>query len=467
MPTNADEPNDTNAQVPESAAQQTASTSSGSGTVATRLAPHDIEALASIYDRRPRWLWRFVWLLPLVALISLAALWTILEIREFLSIAFAALFISFGIEPAVNWLQDHGWKRGLATAAVFVAVLVIIGVFIPLLLNVAINEGEKVESELPEWISEINDLLHSIGLDTTIRASDISSWFESLDFGSIGGEVFGVAQEVLGSVIFIFMIVLLTIYLVLDGPRLRRTICRRLPQRHQQTVLDLWELSIRKTGGYVGARSIILVTSFITAYVAMLIASFMSSDASGLREAAIPMAIFYGLSDAYVPVVGAYIGGFLPVLITLIAAGPLPALFVVAFIIVEKQFSDYLLSPKIEAHTMKINPAIAISAVFVGAEAMGITGALISVPIVAIVQGILSTVLGRHDLIENKLVRGGPIEEDQRDEETRYPGLAALIRRRDRSDADTGAAKSQTDRAADAGEDAAASDDAAARSDDS
>ena len=54
-----------------------------------------------------------------------------------------------------------------------------------------------------------------------------------------------------------FSVMLFTFYLVADGPRLRRSICSRLPRERQQRVLDTWDLAIDKTGGYLYSRALL------------------------------------------------------------------------------------------------------------------------------------------------------------------------------------------------------------------
>src|SRR5438094_2061499 len=70
----------------------------------------------------PRAAGRLLTVLVLAAILTLLIVTLADALREFFDIILLSLFLSFAIEPAVNWLARHGWKRGLATGAVFVAV---------------------------------------------------------------------------------------------------------------------------------------------------------------------------------------------------------------------------------------------------------------------------------------------------------------------------------------------------------
>ncbi len=65
----------------------------------------------------PPWTLRLVLTVILALAAALAALWFLQKIRNLITWVIIALFLSFAIEPAVNWLHAHGARRGLATGA--------------------------------------------------------------------------------------------------------------------------------------------------------------------------------------------------------------------------------------------------------------------------------------------------------------------------------------------------------------
>jgi predicted PurR-regulated permease PerM len=191
-------------------------------------------------------------------------------------------------------------------------------------------------------------------------------------------------------------IALFSFYLVADGPKLRRSVCSVLPPRQQKMVVGLWELSIRKTGGYLYSRVLLAALNATFTWFAFLIIGLPSPLA---------LAVFAGIVSQFVPVIGTYIAGALPVLIALLN-DPVKALWVIGYLVIYQQVENYLFSPRISARTMEIHPAVAFGSVFVGANLLGAVGAFLALPAAAIVQAFVSSYLHRYELIEEDALAG-------------------------------------------------------------
>jgi predicted PurR-regulated permease PerM len=101
----------------------------------------------------------------------------------------------------------------------------------------------------------------------------------------------------------------------------------------------------------------------------------------------------------FVPVVGTYIAGILPLLLTVVDS-PLRAGIVVAVIVIYQQLENFVVAPRVTAHTLEIHPAIAFGAVIAGAALFGPLGAVLGLPVAAMVQGILGSVGLRYDVVD-------------------------------------------------------------------
>jgi predicted PurR-regulated permease PerM len=117
--------------------------------------------------------------------------------------------------------------------------------------------------------------------------------------------------------------------------------------------------------------------------------------------------LWVGLVSQFLPVVGTYIAGVLPVVITFLDS-PLKALIVIAFIVVYQQIENYFFAPRITARTMELHPAVAFGAALAGAAALGPAGAILALPAAAMAQAILSEWGTRHDVIESELTTIAP-----------------------------------------------------------
>jgi predicted PurR-regulated permease PerM len=106
----------------------------------------------------------------------------------------------------------------------------------------------------------------------------------------------------------------------------------------------------------------------------------------------------------FVPVIGTYIAGALPIAIALIA-DPIDALWVLGVILVYQQVENYWFAPRITAQTMDIHPAVAFGGVIAGAALLGPVGALLALPAAATLQAFVSTYVTRHEVVESPLTR--------------------------------------------------------------
>jgi predicted PurR-regulated permease PerM len=190
-----------------------------------------------------------------------------------------------------------------------------------------------------------------------------------------------------------FTVGLFTFYLVADGPRLRRTICSVLPPDRQQLAMRIWDLAIESTGGYVYSRALLAGVSATATTGFLALVGVPYPFALGL---------WVGLVSQFVPSIGTYLAGALPVLIALFH-DPVDALWVLAFITVYQQFENLLLSPRITARTMALHPAVAFGAVIAGGAIMGPIGALLALPAAASIQALISLYVHRYEVVAGPL----------------------------------------------------------------
>jgi predicted PurR-regulated permease PerM len=128
---------------------------------------------------------------------------------------------------------------------------------------------------------------------------------------------------------------------------------------------------------------------------------------------ALALALWMGLLSQFVPVVGTYIGGFLPLLIALLES-PTRAIAVAAYVIVYQQVENYLLAPKITERTMALHPAVSFGSAIAGATLLGVPGALMALPAAATIQAFVSTYLERHEVVQSHLTAESQDEPERR-----------------------------------------------------
>ena len=111
-------------------------------------------------------------------------------------------------------------------------------------------------------------------------------------------------------------------------------------------------------------------------------------------------AVWVGVLSQLVPVIGTYIALVIPALAAFLV-NPLTALWVILAVIRYQQIENYWIAPRITERTMAVHPAVSIAAVIAGASLLGGVGAVLALPVTAIVQALMSATINRHELVES------------------------------------------------------------------
>jgi predicted PurR-regulated permease PerM len=370
----------------------------------------------------PAWIPRLLLAVVITAFAAYVAFSLLRRLSHLLLWLVAALFLSFALEPAVNWLVAHGWKRGVAAASVLLGLglLGIIGV--ALMVPLVIDQVQELIARVPGWLDEAS-VYTQRWFDTRLTSATILRQIANAqaDVQGIAANVASVGAFLLGLVFQVLTIGLFTFYLVADGPRFRRGVCSLLPPRVQRDLLAAWEVAIDKTGGYLYSR---LLLAIINATI-----SFIVLQALGIPFAA-PLALWQGLVSQFIPVVGTYIAAAVPLLVALLE-DPWKALWFLIFVIVYQQIENYLLAPRITAKTMQLHPAVAFGAALAGGSISGLLGAFMALPAAAVIQSTISTYLKRHEVVETDLTREDAVVIEDRssadDDRSNQPGILGRL----------------------------------------
>jgi predicted PurR-regulated permease PerM len=341
-----------------------------------------------------------VWLLAGAAALYVA-FWLAVHLRSLLVMLVISMFLAFALEPAANVLAGRGWRRGLATATVFAVVIVGVVLFVVALGALLVDQLSALGDAIPGYAQQITEFLNR-ALGTELSGDELASKLRDNagleDFaGGVAAVAVGLSTTLVGLILQGLTVGLFTFYLVADGPRLRRTVCSVLPPGRQQVALRVWELAIESTGGYVYSRALLAGVSATATWLFLALVGVPYPLALGL---------WVGLVSQFVPSVGTYLAGALPVLIALLNR-PVDALWVLAFIVLYQQFENMVLSPRITSRTMDLHPAVAFGAVIAGGAVMGPIGALLALPAAASVQALISTYLHRYEVVASPLT-GSP-----------------------------------------------------------
>jgi predicted PurR-regulated permease PerM len=304
-----------------------------------------------------------------------------------------AWFASIAMEPAVSRLAKR-MKRGFATGLVMLGVLLFLALFSFAFGRLLIEQVADLIATIPglvdgviAWVNstfnmnlQLADILASVNL-TQDEITDIAA--------EVGVNALGIIGSILGAVFSMFTFALFTFYLSADAPRLRRWIASLFNGQAQALVINVWDITQEKTGGYVAARVVLAAINGGSSAIVFAIIGMPYWLALG---------IWTGLVAQFVPTIGTYISIVLPVIVGLLSDTPAVGVIALVWALIYQQVENLTIEPKISAKAVDVHPAVAFGAVMMGAALFGIAGALLAVPVIAMLLALLGIYAKRYQL---------------------------------------------------------------------
>jgi predicted PurR-regulated permease PerM len=331
----------------------------------------------------------------LTAVVVLGALFLLWQVRTFIGWFVIALFLAAVLNPAVNWLQRRHRliKRPLAIAltylGVVVALLLVVGIFLPVLVDQISGLAKFVTTvaNAPEGPTEyLKGLAKQNGLGGLFER--FSNQLDELrkQLGELLRNVFlssgQIAVSATGFVAALATVLTLTFFLLLGSERYVNAGVGLFPEAHQPLVRRLLSQSAGAISGYITGNLAISVICGVTTFVVLLIL--------GMPYAA-PLALLVAVLDL-IPLVGATLGGALLVVVGLFVE-PWKAVVLLIFVLVYQQVESNFLQPMVYSKAVQLNGLVILIALLVGAQLLGIPGALLAIPVAEIIRIVVTELL--------------------------------------------------------------------------
>jgi predicted PurR-regulated permease PerM len=343
----------------------------------------------------PRWI-QLVGLPVLLVLAFLLAR----TLGHVLFLFLTASVIAFTLNPLVRDLTRLKLPRGLSVTVVYMifaaavaALLVAVGA---VAFDQARNAGERIDAyvtnvdpvtgqtQAEEDIDGLQAWLDDNGLERIQIRERVNEWIDSLGAGEISGYtqdaisfVQGAAISVVLLLFSLILIVVISIYMLLDMPRLERSIDTRFPPHGgapltQQIESALW--------GYVKGQAILSTVIGTSAGVGMWILG-----RTGLVEGAAEYALLFGLWTAFIeviPYIGPWLSAVPPALYALFV-DPIGVIWVLLLFLFIYQVEGHVVVPNVMASALRLHPLLVIFGLLAGGELYGIPGVLVALPTMA------------------------------------------------------------------------------------
>ena len=228
------------------------------------------------HTRPPRVPWRTIWATIAAVLMTVVALWLLIHVQRVLIWLVIASFFAVVLNPAVVLLtQRTRMRRGLAPVLVIILGLVVLGGLLTAFVSPLITEGQQLAEDLPAYVEEaragrgpFGGLIERFDLEDRVRerAGDIGEFFS--EAGSRTVEVLGVVGAAVAALLTIFV---MTVLLLLDGPRILEGLSNAIPEGKRERVRAVATDCARAVTGYMAGNLLISVIAGLLTFVFLLI----------------------------------------------------------------------------------------------------------------------------------------------------------------------------------------------------
>jgi predicted PurR-regulated permease PerM len=317
-----------------------------------------------------------------------AALWLISHVLRATLLLVVAALLAYALAPLVARLR-RWMPQWLAIVAVYLGLLAVLGLFGYLIVSATVQQLTALAEQAQDWLtpgahgepSPLVAQLHNFGisqqqLDDAIRSLAGQAQTLSQDVIPL---LTGFANGALDAV----LILVVSVYLLIDGARVSRWLRTGTPRRYRPRVNSILDTFQRVVGGYIRGQ----VT------LAALIGVLVGAGMGLIPFFRLPFAILLGVLAfifAFIPILGTFLSGAVCVLVALSQGGWVTALFVLAYFVGVHVVEGDVVGPRIVGKAVGLHPVVSILALVAGAEVFGILGALFAAPVAGVIQALIA-----------------------------------------------------------------------------
>ena len=334
-----------------------------------------------------QWTFRRIMWATLVLVFVALSFWLLYRFNQVVFTLFIAILMGTVIRPVVTWLHRRGLPRIAGVILVYLLLLALLICFVLLLFPVIVEQGTTIAAAVPGYYQSLREWMVNYPNKMIVRLSEfLPATLPGLEpIQQTVQQMLASAGQALGyvalaaKVIFIAVVILLlAFHWTLDGPRTIQSLLLIVPKGQRETISELISAMETKVGNYIAGQGVLCLVIGIMALVAYLLI--------GLPNALV-LALVAGVLEA-VPMVGPLLGA-IPAALIALSISPAKLVWVIVATVIIQELENSLLVPRVMRKAVGVNPFVSLLALFAFSSLFGIAGALMAIPIAAIIQLLL------------------------------------------------------------------------------
>ncbi|MDO8382666.1 MAG: AI-2E family transporter [Microbacterium sp.] len=314
-----------------------------------------------------------------VVVVAIGIIWGIQQLTLVTIPVVLALILASAFNPIMRAMRKRGVPSIIATLITLLTIVVVLGGIGWLIVWAVRDQWDTLYSQAQDGLQ---DVLAWVGtLPFEFDQAQIDEWIAtatdfvtSAQFGS--GALAGVGAVANFITGFVLLVVVLFFFLK-DGPQLWEFLLRPFRGRNYARARRVGDKTVTTLGSYVRGTAAVAFVDAVGIGIGLWILQV---------PLALPLAVLVFLL-AFIPIVGATLAGILAALVALVSNGPLNALIVVAIVVAVNQLEGNFLQPVLMGRSLKLHAFVVLIALTIGTVVGGILGAVLAVPITAVVWG--------------------------------------------------------------------------------
>lgn len=301
------------------------------------------------------------------AVVFLAGLWALIQIRDILFLLFIAFLLMTAIRPLVVILERIRIPRIMSILLVYAVVFGLFGVSLAGTIPLLVTQSTRLITDLPSFAARV---LPFWNIDVGTLTRQIAPISENIVKVTVG---------IFSNIITTLTVLVFTFYFLLERPRASQTLSPLVGESMTNRTLDILRQIERRLGAWVRGELLLMVTIGVLSYIGLSILHV---------DFALPLAIIAGVLEI-VPTIGPIVSA-IPAVLVALAVSPFLALTVVALYFIIQQVENNLLVPIVMKKSIGFSPLVTILSVMIGGRFAGVVGAILAVPLVLVLQIIIN-----------------------------------------------------------------------------